>query len=79
VGQTRQRQVRLKTTFGTPCLSPNGIEVGRSAVWWGDEISVLSRAGSHYLCYVTWGYGRRFHMLAWLHKRAVREIPKRYL
>lgn len=69
--ETVQRKVRLKTTFGLPCLSPNGIECGRSAVWNGDDITILRRVGSHYLCYVSWNRGR-FHMLAWLHKRTVK-------
>lgn len=77
MGETLQRQVRLKTNFGTSCLSPNGDGATRSAVWNGDEIRILNRTGSHYLCYVSWNIswdGRRFHMLAWLHKRAVKPV-----
>jgi hypothetical protein len=69
---TLQRKARLKTTFGQSCLSPNGIGVQRSAVWAGDEIFIIKRTGSHYLCYVSWDNGREFHMLAWIHKRAVK-------
>ena len=71
MSETRRREVRLKTTFGFPCISPKGSGVERSAVWCGDDVFVLRRVGSHYLCYVSWNRGR-CNMLAWLHKRTVR-------
>lgn len=64
---TRQRQVRLKTTFGISCRLAGG---GRSAVWNGDRIYIIKRAGSHYLCCVMWNQN---YEIVWLHKRAVRD------
>jgi hypothetical protein len=65
---TQRRQAKLKTRFGIPCRLAGG---EKSAVWNGDEIVIVKRIGSHYLCYVSWNQDR-FNMLAWLHKRAVK-------
>lgn len=74
MGALRLQHARLKTTFGMPCRRPGG---ERTAVWHHDDIVILRRIGSHYLCYVAGSdeqlvYGHQ--MLVWLHKRAVRIV-----
>lgn len=72
MGDAVPRRVRLKTTFGMPCRS---LDEGRTAVWFDDEIRVLKRIGSHYLCFVIYGHpSAPASMRVWLHKRAVRNF-----
>lgn len=70
MGETVPRRVRLKTTFGMSCWSP---DEGRTAVWVDDEIRILKRIGSHYLCLVVYGHPCSLvSMKVWLHKRALK-------
>jgi hypothetical protein len=69
MAKTLQRTVRLKY-WGMPCFSLGGRQ---TAVWQGDEITVLRRLGSHYLCKVVYGYWESPQTMGvWLHKRAVK-------
>ena len=61
-------RVRLRTTFGFSWRTYDGEQ---SALWAGYEIKVLSKAGSHRFCEVSWGTdGVLPHvMYGWIHKK----------
>lgn len=63
--------VRPRTRFGHPITLRNGDE---SALWTGDEVTVLRRSGNHALCAISWNTYTSHPCLieAWLPKRRLR-------
>lgn len=69
MGDTNITTARLRL-WAIPIRS---LDAGNIAAWDSDEITVLSRVGSHYLCRVVYGprdAQGRFH--GWIHKRLLK-------
>jgi hypothetical protein len=68
--QTSILGVTLRTRFGFWWWST---DEGETALWRGDEITALEKAGSHYFCRVVYGnsdYPKVMH--GWIHKKKLR-------
>lgn len=76
MAQTQITKARL-INWGIPVVSH---EREQTAVWQGDDITILRRSGSHYFCLIEYGYeGYEKFFLTWIHKRALRRKDRPHL
>ena len=71
---TKITTARLRV-WGMPVWS---IDAGKIAVWNSDDITILTRVGSHYFCrveYGPWESPATFHV--WIHKRLLSRRDRR--